>query len=183
MKYSIKLKSKKIVNTELIFNESSIQNDWKHELILTPICDPQSEKDNESVLESDEETDTDTDSDTDTEVIESEEIILEIDEFSNSCYIIYGFYCNTDHEFDPPIEVFYDRKEAENEFLNSCTSTILRVSEEYINIGRKIKSMIEVKESETMITMYEYYSPIGGYIFPDKAYRYVLKVLVKGEDY
>lgn len=182
MKYSIKLKSIPFVNTELLRDEDrNIPNDWKHELVLTPIIDYKSEEEEDNEEEEEEE-ETEEEEEDENEV-ESEETILEIDEFANQCYIIYGFYCNCDHQFEPPTEVFYDREEAEKEFLNYHVSSILSASQEYLPINSTVRSMIEVKQKETVITMYEYRRSLGGHEFPDKGYRYILRFLNKGEDY
>lgn len=173
MKYAIKLKSRPFVNSQLLSNENAIiTNDWKHRLILTPIYEPKSEEEDEEESEKEEEEESELEA-------ESEETILEIDEYAPRCYMIYGF----NHQFEPPTEVFYDMKEAEKEFLNYHVSSILSVSEEYLPINSTVRSMIEVKKSETVITMYEYRRSLGGHEFPDKGYRYVLKILIKGEDY
>jgi hypothetical protein len=161
---------------------STFANDWKHKLVLKPIPDSKSEKEEED-SDSEWESESESESDDSEEYEEIEESTIEINE-CDRCYVIYGFNPDYGKKFEPPNQVFYTMEDAEKEFLTYYTSSILSISEEYINIGRTIKSMIEVKESETVITMYEYHKYTGGYYdFPDRGYRYVLKILLKGRDY
>jgi hypothetical protein len=167
MKYSIALLSKQIVNTDHLKNDQNeFKNDWEHKLILKPI---KSDDDSEE--------ETDEDDDDNESYDEYDESVIEFDEYANRVCLIYGF---NDGKFEPPTEVFYTLEDAENEFMK-CVKGIQHISEEYMIAERTIRNMIEVKKSETVITMYEYTS--SGYEIPDRGYRWVMKILRKDIDY
>lgn len=166
MRVLLKLHSKEFVNTN-----PPCTNDWKHQLIVIPL-----DKDDDDTTTDSESTATDI---TESTAISEDETVLELDEHANKCVVIYGFYEN---KFDPPTEIFYNIKEVQAEFLNNYVESVLKISEEYLCADRTIKTMIDVKDSETILTMYEF-TPSYGYEIPEKGHRWVMKILIKGVDY